>query len=163
MPAWYLDRPQEANPTERWQQILAQEQDQPPLPEPPHAGARTLVAIDTSGRIAGVSMIGLARDDDMRQAGELWMIYVHPSAWGTGLAAVLHNRSLQYLGHWHYEEAMLWVAAGNARARRFYQRHGWYIDGDPKVDDMRGFALSEVRYRIGVPPIPTSDHPLGLA
>ncbi len=151
MPDWYLNRPRQNSPAERWRNILAAEQQLSPLSERPRNGGRTLVAHDPSGRLAGVSMIGPARDDDLPQAGELWMIYVHPSAWGTGLAVALHNRSLHCLRHWHYDEAILWVATDNARARRFYQRHGWCVDGDPKIDDSRGFAVSEIRYRIAIP------------
>lgn len=155
MPEWYLNRPQPESPARRWRNILQAEQQQPPLPEPPNDGARTLVAHDAVGRIAGVSMIGPARDEALRQAGELWMIYVHPSAWGTGVAVALHDRSLQYLRHWRYDEAILWVASDNARARHFYQRHGWRVDSEPAIDDSRGFVLFEIRYRITIPPAAT--------
>jgi hypothetical protein len=39
------------------------------------------------------------------------------------------------------------VLDSNDRARRFYVRNGWAEDGAVKVDDTRGFPISEVRYR----------------
>ena len=45
-----------------------------------------------------------------------------------------------------YEAATLWVLAGNAPARSFYQAQGWTADGAERVDPERG-AL-EVRYRL---------------
>jgi ribosomal protein S18 acetylase RimI-like enzyme len=32
-----------------------------------------------------------------------------------------------------HERARLWVLEQNARARRFYERHGWYADGSSRV------------------------------
>ena len=46
-----------------------------------------------------------------------------------------------------YVEAVLWVVAGNGRARRFYEREGWRPDGADVTDDARGFPVTELRYR----------------
>ncbi len=43
---------------------------------------------------------------------------------------------------------MLWVLAGNARARRFYQRCGWSPDGVDQIVPIAGVDLGEVRYAI---------------
>lgn len=147
MPDWYLDRPRDPDSVERWTGILTAEQAEPPWPQQPE-GVRTLVAEDGSGEVGGVSAIGRPRMEGMQADAELWMLYVHPSRWGSGLAATLHRRSLDFLRGWGHAQAMLWAATDNARARRFYEREGWYIAGEPIVDDSRGFALSEVRYRI---------------
>ena len=47
-----------------------------------------------------------------------------------------------------YPTAMLWVLADNPRARRFYEREGWALDGVTKTGKFLGVPVAEVRYRI---------------
>ena len=49
----------------------------------------------------------------------------------------------------------LWVLTSNDRARRFYSRHGWQLDGATKVVELDGVTLSEVRYKRELDPLPT--------
>ena len=42
----------------------------------------------------------------------------------------------------------LWTLEANGRARAFYERTGWALDGTTKDDDRGSFVLKEVRYRI---------------
>ena len=46
-----------------------------------------------------------------------------------------------------YAAAMLWVLADNPRARRFYEREGWHVEGT-RTDAVRGVEVDEARYRI---------------
>ena len=60
---------------------------------------------------------------------EVEQVYVSTHHRGTGVAAVLlaeAERLVEANGH---ERAWLAVVAGNARARRFYQRNGWTDEG----------------------------------
>ena len=47
-----------------------------------------------------------------------------------------------------YPEAVLWVLEDNPRARRFYEREGWDLDGARKEDEFLGVRVAEVRYSI---------------
>jgi hypothetical protein len=47
-----------------------------------------------------------------------------------------------------YATSILWVAEDNPRARRFYEREGWTLDGARKEDELLGVTVAEVRYRI---------------
>jgi ribosomal protein S18 acetylase RimI-like enzyme len=47
-----------------------------------------------------------------------------------------------------YGDATLYVLEDNPRARRFYEREGWALDGVTKADEFLGLAVPEVRYRI---------------
>ena len=47
-----------------------------------------------------------------------------------------------------YETSILWVAEDNPRARRFYEREGWTLDGGRKEEELLGVKVAEVRYRI---------------
>jgi GNAT superfamily N-acetyltransferase len=60
-------------------------------------------------------------------------LYVRPAAWGTGVAARLHDRAVAALREAGVERARLWVLDANGRARRFYERRGWRLDGSTRV------------------------------
>ena len=105
----------------------------------------TLVAVD-SGTVVGFAVTGRSRDEDADDSvGELYALYLRPDVWGVGAGAQLHDAALRSLAG--FGSNTLWVLDTNARARRFYERHGWQPDGVTKLDDRMGVDLSEVRYR----------------
>jgi GNAT superfamily N-acetyltransferase len=66
-----------------------------------------------------------------------------PDAWGTGVASTLLHAMVEWLTQRRASSASPWVAADNARARRFYEREGWNL-----TDEERASLLgpTEVRY-----------------
>jgi GNAT superfamily N-acetyltransferase len=52
----------------------------------------------------------------------LSLLMVAPMAWGTGVAARLHDRALRNAAT---RSIRLTVPEGNGRARRFYEKNGW--------------------------------------
>ena len=42
---------------------------------------------------------------------------------------------------------MLYVLDDNPRARRFYEREGWAVDGGTKREELLDVEITEVRYR----------------
>ena len=46
-----------------------------------------------------------------------------------------------------YSESTLWVLEDNPRAREFYERAGWAVDGARKAEARWGVRAPEVRYR----------------
>jgi putative acetyltransferase len=61
---------------------------------------------------------------------EVEQVFVGPAARGTGVAAVLLAEAERRVAAHGYDEAWLAVVAGNARARRFYEKCGWVDGGD---------------------------------
>jgi GNAT superfamily N-acetyltransferase len=59
----------------------------------------------------------------------LWQLFVRPAHWGTGLADRLHAAFLDEARARGYDHGRLRTPAGQARARRFYERNGWQTDG----------------------------------
>ena len=57
----------------------------------------------------------------------LWMLFVRPPWWGTGLAARLHRLGLEEAARQGYETIRLYTPHGAARARAFYEREGWEL------------------------------------
>lgn len=110
----------------------------------------TTVAV-ADGVIRGFATAGPCRDDDARSAGELYAIYVHPDWWGSGTGRALIGAARGRLESLGYQQAVLWVLAGNERAQRFYRKDGWSGDGSARRDEVQGIVLDELRYRRPLP------------
>jgi GNAT superfamily N-acetyltransferase len=107
----------------------------------------TLVLVQDA-TVVGFASIGPSRDDDSAAGtGELWAIYLHPDGWGTGGGRQLMAEAVDRLVVAGFDDAILWVLAGNDRARRFYAAAGWSPDGASRIETRPGFELHEVRYR----------------
>jgi GNAT superfamily N-acetyltransferase len=74
-----------------------------------------------------------------------WALFVRPSHWGTGLASELHRAAVREAAARGYSSMRLFAAAGQARARRFYEREGWAAAGEPVHDDDSGLPVVEYR------------------
>ncbi|MET0234836.1 MAG: GNAT family N-acetyltransferase [Kibdelosporangium sp.] len=79
----------------------------------------TIVATVDSA-IAGFVMV---IDDEVEQ------VYVAADHRGTGVAAALLTAAEERVAKNGHAKAWLAVVAGNARARKFYERHGWTDEG----------------------------------
>jgi len=75
-------------------------------------------------------------------------LVVRRDYWGVGLAGDLHRAALQAASAAGFSELRLFVAAGQARARRFYEREGWLPVKDPFDDATWGLTFMEYRYRL---------------
>ena len=105
------------------------------------AGARhpvDLVAVDDGG------VLGFVAWDE--RTGEILRLYTHPRAWGRGAGRALLDAALDALRTAGVRRAWLNTEGRNARARRFYERHGWREEGPPRVRDWHGAQLVEPRY-----------------
>jgi GNAT superfamily N-acetyltransferase len=82
-------------------------------------------------------------DEDGAGRGELYAIYVDPQRWGDGTGVALEEAARAHLRDEHFTEATLWTLSANTRARRFYEKRGWRLDGSTK--ELMGATC--VRYR----------------
>lgn len=106
---------------------------------------RTVVASEEDG-ICGFDTTGPCRDGDMRDAGELYAIYVDPGRWNHGVGRLLIQDAKEHLREQGYLDAVLWVLAGNERAERFYRIDGWHPEGQNRQMEVHGITVSESRY-----------------
>lgn len=79
-------------------------------------------------------------------------VYVDASARGTGVAAALLADAARVAAEAGHAHPWLAVVPGNARARRFYERHGWTDEGpfDHRVEVAPGVTVDVPcrRYRL---------------
>jgi ribosomal protein S18 acetylase RimI-like enzyme len=96
-------------------------------------------------RVVGFVSVGACRD--LEETGELFAIYVAPDSWDTGAGLALMEAAVAWLAE-RWDEAVLWVATENPRARRFYERYGWLVDGERVDTSLVGAPVPETRYRL---------------
>jgi GNAT superfamily N-acetyltransferase len=110
--------------TERWRGFLT---DGPPR----------WLAVGDNGDLVEFSTAGPGRDDDIDLDLELFAIYVRAAYYGSGIGTRLLQAALGDA------PAYLWVFEANARARAFYERHGFIPDGARKPEP--SFLEPEIR------------------
>ena len=90
----------------------------------------------------------VAEDRGDPTLGDLYALYLEPDRWRRGIGTHLHAGALDRLRTCGFTHAGLWVLEGNARARRFYDHHGWTDTGRIRIDrGPGGTALHERRFR----------------
>jgi GNAT superfamily N-acetyltransferase len=82
-------------------------------------------------------------------------LFVRRDHWGTGLARTLLDAAVAHARAEGYDAMRLFVAEGQARARRFYEREGWTATGAPFHDPTPGLRMLEYRRGSG----PGIGHP----
>jgi GNAT superfamily N-acetyltransferase len=81
---------------------------------------------DTSVAVVGGDVVGFV----MVVGDEVEQVYVSQHHRGSGIADVLLDSAERQVAADSHPVAWLAVATGNARARRFYERHGWVDEGE---------------------------------
>lgn len=94
----------------------------------------TTVAGCVDGKLMG--LLVCSEHPDGR--AEIEAIHSLPESWGTGLGAAMLDFALKG------RAAGLWAFEKNARARRFYEKHGFAFTGERRISEFDGAV--EVRY-----------------
>jgi ribosomal protein S18 acetylase RimI-like enzyme len=104
-------------------------------------GAAPVVA-EVNGEVVGIAMAGDAVEQDHIlpvRGRQLYLLYVLAAYHGTGIGQALLDAVVP-----PGTGAQLWVAEDNPRARRFYERNGFVMEGARVVDSTTA-DLAEVR------------------
>lgn len=117
---------------DRWSKLLSR---------PPAFGGTWLACVD--GVDVGFVSVGPARDAD--STAEIYALYLLAKSWGTGLGRRMLEMAIDALGATR-RPLTLWVLDDNLRARRFYERAGFTMDGKRRIDSIAGFPLPHTRY-----------------
>jgi RimJ/RimL family protein N-acetyltransferase len=82
----------------------------------------TVLVAERDGLVVGVAGV---------EACWLHGFYVLPEYWGSGVAQELHDAALAEQPD--CPELRLWVLEENHRARRFYEKQGWRLNGETRI------------------------------
>ena len=95
---------------------------------------RTIVAEDEEGVVGFVSVLGVARDEDVPPGtAEIPALYVHPARWRRGAGRALMEVAFAALVAAGAHEVSLWVLEDNERGRAFHSVAGFRPDGARRV------------------------------
>ena len=154
----YLDSLSAAEDTERMRGYLSQlPQNSPPSRSASVQGSgdgekRSFMLAVRDDAVLGFCRFSAAPDKDDRAEravpggtlnGRLHSLYIDPETLGQGIGHTLMSHALSTFAVWGCERAHLWVLEGNSRAISFYERQGWQLTGDTKVDRSFGPELHE--------------------
>ena len=117
-------------------------------------GAAVFVA-ETVGRTVGYAYVLPGPDADVPAGtSELGSLYVTEDVAGTGVARVLMDAAIEHARAAGHGDFMSWVRRENARARRFYEKHGMRPDGAERSgpQDVLPIEIHEIRYRMSLEP-----------
>jgi GNAT superfamily N-acetyltransferase len=111
------------------------------------------MALQSDGEQAGHVGITHAADRErphvpLSGRAHLWMLFVRPAWWGSGLAVRLHALGLEEAARQGYETIRLYTPHGAARARAFYEREGWELASRAFSEPLLGLDLVEYRRRL---------------
>lgn len=93
-------------------------------------------------------VVGFAALLETDEGTELNAIHLLPEAVGTGLGSALMAAAVEEAGRQRRPTLHLFVLEGNERARTFYGRTGWHLDGPAGLHDIGGAQAAHVRYEL---------------
>lgn len=98
--------------------------------------------------VADRTVVGFVRAglNDKQRAG-ITHLFVLPEYWGTGVGEVLMDKAMEILVELKVSTASLWAFTDNPRARRFYERLGWTLDGRTYLMNIDGEEAELVCYQ----------------
>jgi GNAT superfamily N-acetyltransferase len=106
-----------------------------------------LFVAEEEGNVVGFGGGGPALRPSEEGVFELYVLNVDPAHWGMGAGGALLEAFTSWSLERNARELVLWVAEGNARACRFYERRGLSWDGAAEDHDVLGTRVRERRYR----------------
>jgi GNAT superfamily N-acetyltransferase len=107
-----------------------------------------VVVAEIGDELVGFASGGPTPDEDMdpEATAEVTGLYVGPGRWRQGIGGALLTELLDRLRRDGFGSATLWVLAGNASARSFYEAAGWKLEGAERRHPER--RALEVRYSL---------------
>jgi len=110
----------------------------------------TSVACRDDGEVVAFASYGPSRDESAdARTGELYALYAHPKAWGTGAGRLLTEHVFSALIGMGYASVIVFCLDENHRARRFYERAGFLLQ-EEKVP-FPFFETTQARYGRALP------------
>jgi len=95
----------------------------------------------------GFLVFGKSRDDDKPDYGEINGIYLRKEYWDKGFGKKILEFAMEELKQMGYDNIIIWTLEANQRARQFYKKNGFVIDGTTKEVEY-GRNLKLVRYEL---------------
>ena len=126
VPDEYLAAMDPANRAKRLVQTLNETEV---LPESPSYVA------EINGEIIGILHFDKYSEDTSGDTGEVGAIYLLPEFWGKGYGRQMMDFAIEDFRRRGYKAAVVWVFEENAQARTFYEKAGFRLTGQTKIQN----------------------------
>lgn len=115
----------------------------------PPSRRHSLFVLGRPGQVLGYCDAGPCRDADVDPdaTGEIYELYLDPTALRAGGGRRLFERSVTQLEASGSTDHRLWVLARNIAGRGFYEACGWTPDGAARTEELGVATFEELRYR----------------
>ncbi|MDP8958883.1 MAG: GNAT family N-acetyltransferase [Actinomycetota bacterium] len=115
-------------------------------------GRKQVLVATVDEQVVGFVYFGPSDEDHHPPVGQVFSIHVAPTWVDRAVGKSLLDEAEDALRRERLREAMLWVIHSNVRARRFYERRGWQLDGARRseplaLEGVSGPEVEVVRYR----------------
>jgi len=118
-----------------WETILAKENN-------------TQYIIEKNGKTVGMLGAGISRDDDVDDdTYELMGIYLLPEYFRQGIGTQAVEFAFTKARSLDMKVMIVWLLEENVNAKRFYEKHGFTVDGITREENF-GKILNSIRMRI---------------
>ena len=135
MPAVHLKKLSVLECTDRWKKGLQASPDH-----------RVIVAVHDE---TVVGFVGAGKTND-KTAGFVTSLFILPEHWDAGIGTALMGEAMEVFRDFKFKTALLYAYCDNTRARRFYERLGWTLNGQTYTQDVEGTHLEMVCYQRAV-------------
>ena len=72
---------------------------------------------------------------EMDESAEIVALHSIPESWGHGVGKAIMDKATDDIKAKGYKHIYLWVFKENLRARKFYEKFGYSLDGEHRVSD----------------------------
>lgn len=98
------------------------------------------------GNPAGLALLYKSHEENLPDSvGEIYALYFHPDYWGTAAPHEGIQFCMERLKQLGFTAITIWVLKDNLRARKFYEKHGFTLDGEEREITI-GKSFTELRY-----------------
>lgn len=104
------------------------------------------LVLTENGKIVGTASFCRSRWEEYSEYGEIVSIYFLPDYIGKGYGRSLLNKCIEKLRQCGFNKVLLWVLEDNHRARKFYEKNGFFYSKVFRDDDIGGKIVREVLY-----------------
>ncbi len=137
MPAVHLEKMDRSSNAERWKNALQ------PAPDPLVAPDHLVVVAVHEKTVVGYVGAGKSNEKDV---GFISNLFILPEYWGVGIGKALMGEAMEIFRDFKFHAAILCAYCDNTRARRFYERLGWTLNGQTYTQEIEGIKLEMVYY-----------------
>nr|UWI51934.1 GNAT family N-acetyltransferase [Clostridioides difficile] len=94
----------------------------------------------------GCIAYGNSRDDTLKDWGEIVSLYLLPQYFGKGVGNEIFQSAIDDMKLAGFSNIYLWVLEENQRARKFYEKHGFYCNNDIYTVKIMDKKINDIRY-----------------